>query len=114
MKVQIGFKKQQNIEIRTTNIRERIRKMVDWKAPRPGGVHGYWIKMFVSMQERIEFHLQSCITRGNVSDLMAAGRTVLLLKTKSKGNDVSDYRPITCLPLMCKLLTGRAERLPKK
>ena len=37
---------------------------------------------------------------------MAAGRTVLLLKDKSKGNEVSNYRPITCLPLMWKLLTS--------
>ena len=37
-------------------------KKVNWKAPGPDGVHDYWIKMFVSVQERIEFYLQSCIT----------------------------------------------------
>ena len=44
--------KQQNIEIIPTKIKERIRKMVSWKSPEPVGVHGYWIKMFVSMQSR--------------------------------------------------------------
>ena len=34
------------------------------------------------------------------------GRTSLLQKDKSKGNVASNYRPITCLPLMWKLLTG--------
>ena len=34
------------------------------------------------------------------------GRTALLQKAKSKGNIASNYRPITCLPLMWKLLTG--------
>ena len=33
-------------------------------------------------------------------------RTSLLQKDKSKGNVASNYRPITCLPLMWKLLTG--------
>ena len=33
------------------------------------------------------------------------GRTSLLLKDKSKDNVASNYRPITCLPLMWKLLT---------
>ena len=33
-------------------------------------------------------------------------RTLLLQKDKSKDNEVSNYRPITCLPLMWKLLTG--------
>ena len=34
------------------------------------------------------------------------GRTSLLQKDKSKDNVASNYRPITCLPLMWKLLTG--------
>ena len=98
--------KQQNIDITPTKIKERIHKMSNWKAPGPDGVHGYWIKMLVSMQERIALHLQSCITRGEVPDWMTTGRTVLLLKDKSKGKEVSNYRPITCLPLMWKLITG--------
>ena len=38
--------------------------------------------------------------------LCLVGRTSLLQKDKSKGNVASNYRPITCLPLMWKLLTG--------
>ena len=95
--------KQQNIEITPTKIKERIRKLANWKAPGPYGVHGYWVKMLVSMPERIAFHLQSCITRSEVPDWMTTGQTVLLLKDKSKGNKVSNYRPITCLLLMWKL-----------
>ena len=37
---------------------------------------------------------------------LTKGRAVLLQKDKSKGNIVSNYRPITCLPLMWKLLSG--------
>ena len=32
--------------------------------------------------------------------------TVLLIKDKVKGNAVGNYRPITCLPIMWKVLTG--------
>ena len=39
--------------------------------------------------------MPSCLTKGN---------TALLQKDKSKGNITSNYRPITCLPLMWKLL----------
>ena len=56
------------------------------------------------MQETIAFHLQSCITRGEVPNWMTTGWTVLQLKDKSKR--VSNYRLITCLPLMWKLLLG--------
>ena len=37
---------------------------------------------------------------------MTTGWTFLLLKDKSKGNEVSNYRPITCLPTMWNLLIG--------
>ena len=37
---------------------------------------------------------------------MTKGRTCLIQKDENKGNDVSNFRPITCLPLMWKLLTG--------
>ena len=37
---------------------------------------------------------------------MKTGRTVLPLKDKSKRNELSNYRPITCLPLRWKLITG--------
>ena len=33
-------------------------------------------------------------------------RTILMQKDKEKGNAASNYRPITCLPLVWKLLTG--------
>ena len=37
---------------------------------------------------------------------LTRGRTSLLHKDKNKSNVASNYRPITCLPLMRKLLTG--------
>ena len=33
------------------------------------------------------------------------GRTILMQKNKEKGKVASNYRPITCLPLVWKLLT---------
>ena len=101
----IHSNKQQNIDITPTKIKGRTRKISNWKALGPDGVHRYWIKMLMSMQEKIALHLQSCITRGEVPDWMTIGRDVLLLKDKSKRNEVSNYRPIICLPLMWKLIT---------
>ena len=37
---------------------------------------------------------------------MEKGRTVLMQIDKEKGKAASNYRPITCLPLVWKLLTG--------
>ena len=42
----------------------------------------------------------------DVSGWMTDGRTVLCQKDPQKGRTADNYRPITCLPLMWKLLTG--------
>ena len=43
---------------------------------------------------------------GFVPSWLTRGRTSLLQTDKSKGNFASNFRPITCLPLIWKLLTG--------
>ena len=50
--------------------------------------------------------LNRCLNDGYVPIWMTKGRTTLIMKDKSKGNVASNYRPITCLPLIWKLLTG--------
>ena len=50
--------------------------------------------------------LKECLDSGFVPSWLTRGRTSLLQKDKNKGNVASNYRPITCLPLMWKLLTG--------
>ena len=37
---------------------------------------------------------------------MTQGRTVLIIKDPEKGTSPGNYRPMTCLPVMWKLLTG--------
>ena len=37
---------------------------------------------------------------------MTEASTVLIMKDIKKGNVASNYRPVTCLPMMYKLLTG--------
>ena len=48
--------------------------------------------------------LNKCLVAGDVPDWMTRGRTVLIQKDVTKGNIASNYRPITCLPLMWKIL----------
>ena len=57
------------------------------------------------MHKYISLYLIDCLENG-APTWMTKGRIVLIQKDKDKGRDVSNYRPITCLPLMWKLLTG--------
>ena len=83
-----------------------LRKMSNWKSPGPDNVQGFWLKNFTKMHDKLLNNLAQCIEEGNVPDWMTKGRTVLIQKDKSKSNVASNYRPITCLPLVWKLMTG--------
>ena len=101
-----GGRTQEDILITTGKLKKQLRKMKNWKAPGPDGLQGYWIKTFTSCHERIAIQLQLCLEMNETPDWLSTGKTVLIIKEKAKGNDVSNYRPITCLPLMWKLFTG--------
>ena len=80
--------------------------MPNCKSPGPDLVQGFWLKNLSSFHERVRLQLKECLDSGFVPSWFTRGRTSLLQKDKSKGNVASSYRPITCLPLMWKLLTG--------
>ena len=101
-----GGRKQEDIRITTEKLKQQIRKMKNWKAPGPDGLQGYWIKGFTTCHERIATALQLCLEINETPEWLTSGRTALIMKDKEKGNDVTNYRPITCLPLMWKLFTG--------
>ena len=46
-------------------------------------------------------------TRAHVPEWMTKGRTTLIQKDPKKGTVPNNYRPITCLPMMWKILTAQ-------
>ena len=88
------------------SVRNQLMRIPNWKAPGPDEVHGYWLKNFRVLHQKLAEQLQHCINNHQAPEWMATGRTALVQKDKSKGNVASNYRPITCLPIMWKLLTG--------
>lgn len=99
-------KKQEEISISEHDVKEQVKSMPNWKAPGPDGIQGFWLKRFSNLHARIANHLNVCITNGNVPEWMVEGRTTLVMKDKIKGTVVGNYRPIACLNLLWKLLTG--------
>ena len=58
------------------------------------------------MHGRVGSKLEEYLDSGFVPSWLTRGRTALFQNNKSKGNIASHYRPITCLQLMWKLLSG--------
>ena len=98
---------QQNVVINEDKVKKQSSKMPKWKAPGHDGVQGFWIKRLDKMHERIATQLNEILEgTKEAPSWMTYRRTVLCQKDPAKGNFVENSRPITCLPLMWKLLTG--------
>ena len=87
-------------------VKAGIRRLSNWKAPGPDGATGFWFKKITALQNAMALGLDDCLKTGNVPDWMVKKSTVLIQKDSAKGTVVSNYRAITCLPIMWKLLTG--------
>ena len=88
-------------------VTQQTTKVPDWKCPGPDGVQGYWLKTFLALHERIETQMNDMInSRMDITEWMVIGKTILCQKDSGKGNAVDNYRPISCLPFMWKLMIG--------
>ena len=71
-------------------------------------VQGFWVKYFSSLHPILMSFFNKLLLGGgaNLDPSLVRGRTVLILKNPSKGNTPDNYRPITCLSVVWKLLTS--------
>ena len=102
MKVQ----RQADITITRRDVEIQLKTVPNWKSPGPGGIQGFWLKRFSNLHAQIARPLNNCVSVGHVPDWMVEGRTTLIMKDKRKGALLGNYRPIACLNLLWKLLTG--------
>ena len=80
--------------------------MPNWKSPGSDGVQGYWIRNLSNLHNSTALQLDRYLQENNLPKWMVTGKTLLCIKEIQKGNLVLNFRPITCLPLIWKLLTG--------
>ena len=106
LRSEVNVKKQEKIDITTRSLKKILGRMPNWKSPGLDLVQRFWSKNFSRLHERERLQLKERLDSGFVPSWLTRGRNPLLQKDKSKGNAASNYRPITCLPLMWKLLTG--------
>ena len=95
-----------NIHIEVTKLKKQVRKIPNRKSPGPDGVQGYCIKNLSNLHGNIALQLDRCLQENNMLSWMVTGKTLLCVKELEKGNAVANFRPITRLPLLWKLLTG--------
>ena len=106
MRSEVNVKKQEKIDITTGSLKKILGRIPNSKSPGPDLVQRFWLNNFSSLHQRVRLQLKECLDSGFAPSWLTRGRTSFSQKDKSKGNVASNYRPITCLPLMWKLLTN--------
>ena len=101
-----GVKEMDDVRVDMESIKAGVKRLSNCKAPGPDGVMGFWFKKLTSLHWSLSVWLGECMQSGEVPEWMVKGRTVLIRKDPAKGIQAGNYRPIACLPLMWKLLTG--------
>ena len=97
---EVSVTKQEKVDVAKESLKKILGRMPNWKSPGPDLVQGFWLKNFSNLHGGVKSQLKECLGRGFVPSWLTKRSTALLLKDKSKANSASNYRPITCLPLM--------------
>ena len=103
---EVNVTKQEKLDITKESLKKILGRMANWKSPGPDLDQGFWLKNFSSLHGKVRSQLKECLDSDFVPSWLTKRKTALLQKDKSKGNVASNYRPITCLPLMWKLLSA--------
>ena len=99
-------RRQERVSINIEKLRKQYRKIPNCKTLGWGGVQGYWVENLRSLHERASSQVNRILMGENdLPEWMTHDRTVPCQKDLKKGNTAKNYRPITCLSLMWKLLT---------
>ena len=88
---EVNVNKHKKIDITTGSLKKVLGRMPNWKSPGPDLVQGFWLKNFSSLHEMVRLQLKECLDSGFVPSWLTRGRTLLLQKDKSKGNDYSKW-----------------------
>ena len=82
-----------------------LSKLSNWKAPGPDKIHNFWWKKFFNVHSILHKLINNAIKNNeNISEFLAEGITYLKPK-KSEPLNPGDYRPITCLNTLYKIIT---------
>ena len=96
----------QDIVVTEETIKNKLRKAPNFKSPGPDKVQNFWMKQLTSLHSYYARSFTRLINKDEQApDWLTEGITHLIPKSENT-DQPNQYRPITCLPTVYKLLTG--------
>ena len=102
-----GLEEGPKAKIHMELLKKTLKKISNWKTPGHDGIHEFWFKKFTSVHDRLALKMNRCLQDAQVPGWMTKGKTTLIQKDPSKGTAPNNYRSITCLPMVWKILTAQ-------
>ena len=102
-----GHEKGLNAKIHIDLLQMTLKKISNWKMPGHNGIFCFHLKKFTSIHDRLTLEMNTCLQGAHVPKLMNKGRTTYSQKKASKRKALNNYRLITCLLMMLKILTAQ-------
>lgn len=97
------------IQVNQIDIRTAMTRQSNWKAAGVDGVQAYWWKQFHSAHEILSKKIEEIIKDpSKMPSFLTEGITYMLPKNKNTDNP-KNFRPITCLPVIYKIITSIIE-----
>ena len=102
----INIEQQQHTDVTEAEIQASINKFANWKSPGIDKIQNFWWKHFTKIHHRFSQLTSNVILNPeNTPSWLTTGRTTLIPKS-IKCDNPSKFRPITCLPIMYKIISS--------
>jgi len=92
---------------------EAQRTRLNWKVPGREQIVNFWLKQLTATHKHIATLFNKLIEEDQIPECLTAGVTFLIAKNEKTDNP-KNYRPVTCLPTIYKLLTSIMSRPMQK
>lgn len=101
-----GIKNDKWEDFSEKEITEIIKQTHNWKSPGPDQLQNFWLKHFTAAHQALTKSFNEVIENSETApEWLTTGVTFLIPKNKFT-KEAKNYRPITCLPTMYKILTA--------
>ena len=94
------------------DVAEALRTTLNWKAPGRDQITNFWLKQLTATHKHIAVLFNKFI-EGQIPEWLTAGVIFLIPKNENTENP-KNYRPVTCLPTIHKLITSIISRRMQK
>ena len=104
---QANIEEQADILITTTELTATIRSTHNWRCPGADHVQNYWYKKLTAVHPFLAEQINRIIRDPECApEFITEGRTFIKPKDEDDTENPANYRPITCLPTIYKIITA--------